>query len=171
MEKKVGKLHQLSSHITIIHRFAEKSELLATEAFTIFNQKREIHRIIALIIIHQATEHALKALCLNKKINIFKKGGRTISFEDALSNTNKFFHEEEFIALRILNKKRNEYQHSALFNLTDRVYIFELLRDILSIISKILEKVGYNPTEINLILKSDNKFRLNYEIESKIEEI
>jgi len=57
MEKIVDELPQLPSHIKTVHRFAEKSELLATEAFTIFKQKREIHRIIALIIIHQATEH------------------------------------------------------------------------------------------------------------------
>ena len=171
MEKIVDELPQLPSHIKTVHRFAEKSELLATEAFTIFKQKREIHRIIALIIIHQATEHALKALCLNEKINIFKKGSRTISFEDSLNNTIKFLQKDEFIILKILNKKRNEYQHSALFDLTDSGYIYDLLHDTLSIISRILKKVDYDPTEINLILEYDKDSRSNDEIDSRIEEI
>ena len=137
-------------------RFAEKSEILAAEAYNIFQLEREICKIIGIILIHQATELALKSLCLKLERTIFERGNITIGFGQALNRSRDIFDKEEFEILKILNIKRNNFQHSALFDTGVIDELKYLLIDTLSIISKILKNANYNPTELDLIIEIEN---------------
>lgn len=155
----------------VINRFAEKSELLAAEAHSIFNMSKDIHQIIGIIIVHQAAELALKAFCLKQNYTIFKKGSISIRFMEAIKRSKNFLQNEEQEILKILNIKRNAYQHSALFDISDIEFLKFILIDTLSIISKLLEYVGYKPEELNLILSFDNLLEIKTNIKSNIKEV
>ncbi len=149
--------------VGIINRFAEKSELLAVEAYSIFNLEKEISQIIGIILVHQATELALKALCIKQENLIFQKGNITIKFEDALNRSSNFIKGHEKQILKVLNITRNNYQHSALFDISKWLNTKDFLIDTLIIIAKILEEVKYDPAELKLILghEASNTFYKN----------
>lgn len=145
------KKHKRHSYFEIINLFAEKSELLAVEAYSIFNVEREICKIIGIIIIHQAVELALKALCLHQGIMIFIKGDLTLSFPVAMNKIKGVITDQDKKILRILHIHRNSYQHSAIFDIS-RINKW-LVIDALSIINEILDEIGCKSNEINLILE------------------
>ncbi len=161
----------LAYHESTINRFAEKAELLAAESHTIFNLGREINRIIGIIVVHQAAELALKALCLKNERNIFEKGSFSIGFDDAINRNKKDLTYDEETVLRILNQKRNNYQHTAIFDVSDKRELNELLLDSLSIISRILNLVGYNPQEVNVVLNPSKQSKNKPASRSGIKEV
>lgn len=149
------------SHKATIERFAEKAELLAAEAYDIFNKDRYICKIIGLIIIHQAAELALKANCLKQERTIIKSGNITITFSEAVKRSNNVLGNQESEILNILNIIRNNHQHSALFDISDIDDMKYRIIDTISIIVKVLENVGYLPNELNLILSHEESLSKN----------
>jgi len=140
----------------IINRFAEKAQLLAAEAYSIFENEKEICKIIGVIVVHQATELALKALCLQQENTIFQKGKVTIDFDTALQRCTNVIQFDEMILLKDLNGRRNDYQHNALFDRSNFEDLRDLLLDTLAITSKILKHMGYATGEIDFILDKEN---------------
>jgi len=153
--------------VGVINRFAEKSELLAVEAYSIFSSGKEISQIIGIILSHQAAELALKALCIKQENMIFQKGNITITFEEALNRSSNLIKGHNKQILKILNTTRNNYQHSALFDISKFFNTKDFLIDILTIIAKILEEVEYDTTELKLILdhEASNTFYNNLRID------
>ena len=150
------------SYTIYTQRFAEKAEILAVEAYSVFLLKRDICKIIGIILIHQATDLALKSLCLKLETTIFERGSITISFGQALSRSKNIIDKEEHEILKILNLKRNNFQHSALFDISSIDELKYLFIDTLSIISKILKNANYNPDELDLIIEiEDNEKEAN----------
>lgn len=156
--------------IGVLNRFAEKSELLAAEAYSIFNLKKDISQVIGIIIVHQATELALKALCIKQENSIFGKGNITISFEDALNRSSNIILGHNKQILKILNITRNNYQHSALFDISKWLNPKDFLIDTLKIIVKILGEVDYNPEELKLILDHETSDNFNSNSKANMEE-
>ena len=145
----------------IIRRFSEKSELLAAESYEIFKKKviikpgENIHQIIGIIIIHQAVELALKAHCIYIERTIHKSGNYTISFEEALKRSGDVVIGNDREVLKILNNMRNNYQHSAIFDISSQLDPYDILLDSISIIVNILINSEYEPSELNIILKNE----------------
>ncbi len=138
-----------------IQGFSEKSEMLAAEAYDIFHKKKPINKIISIIIIHQAAELGLKSLCIKREHTIYKKKD-TISFNDALNRNKNILNSNEQEVLNILNEKRRNFQHSALFDQGEPEELKELLLATLSIIIKILSNVNCQGEEIKMILENEN---------------
>jgi len=79
--------------------FAEKTELLAVEDYEIFKRDREIDRVIGIIVLHQAAELTLKALCIIQRISIVRRGEMTIGFAEMMRNLNDNLANDDLTAL------------------------------------------------------------------------
>lgn len=137
---------------SVIIRFCEKAHLLIAEAVEILKQNKPISEVIAITIAHQAAEIALKGACIHQDNTIYKHGGITITFEDALNRNNNIISGADKIVFTLLNDIRNHYQHHAIYDNSGGIIPKELILDTITNIISIFEHIGYDSDELQLII-------------------
>ncbi len=140
---------------SVITRFCEKSHMLIAEAVEILKQNKPISDIIAISIAHQAAEIALKGACIHQDNTIYKHGGITITFEEALNRNGNIISGGDKTVFIILNDIRNHYQHHAIYDNSGGIIPKELILDTVTNIILIFDHIGYDTDELQLIIDNE----------------
>ena len=141
----------------LVQKFAEKSELLLIESCKLIQEENNTKLMISLLSYHQATEFSLKAYCKFVGININESDNKTISFSKARKKVDILTDHQQQL-LEDLNLIRNNLQHNAIFDISNKPLILGLLEYTIEINTKIYQAINYDCSELDIYLVSNYSF-------------